>query len=97
MLYAIQVHNYRDAVHYLFPVKKKPKTTLKAFERLQAAWNNEYPARMSDGIEYYSWEEINENTEDGFPINYRAISKDNTYEAHGKKYKIMGEVFTFSF
>ena len=56
----IDVHNMRTAVHELFLVKRKPKTTLKTFREIEGGNNNQT-----------NWNIIENNTEYLGEVHFR--------------------------
>ncbi len=64
----IDVRDMHTAIHSLYLVNKKPKTTLKMFRALQELELEEYAPPL--------WEEIWRNTEDFGEIDFRKITGD---------------------
>jgi hypothetical protein len=98
----IDVRDMHTAIHSLYIVNKKPKTTLKMFKELVSRdFNGEI-----DGIFSDLWDGINENTEYFGEINFRKITgdkfwrngdllSDNEYHCGDNHFKLIGSFDIF--
>lgn len=82
---AIKVHNQRTAIWHLFPVERKPKTTLKCFAILEKGV-------YDDEGGWFLWDNINRNTCENFEVHHKYFSGDR-YDDGEKKFDIIGSFF----
>ena len=93
---AIEIHNYRTAIHELFLTKNNRSKTMEAIKELdyiQGVWNGDIEDNYYNLD--YSWQVISENLEYIGEINFRDIDY-NVYDDGQFKYDIIRK-YHFSF